>query len=127
MLSIDYQAPGSYPGWRVVGVADMDRNGVPDLVWQHDQTRSVGTWYLGGAKALQVLSIDYQAPGEYPGWRVVGLADMDRNGIPDLVWQHDQTRSVGTWYLGGPKALQLLNIDYQAPGEYPGWRVVGVR
>jgi trimeric autotransporter adhesin len=127
VLSIDYQAPGEYPGWRVVGVADMDRNGVPDLVWQHDTTRSAGTWYMGGAKALQLLSVDFQAPGEYPGWRVVGIADMDRNGVPDLVWQHDGTRSVGTWYLSGAKALTVLSVDYQAPGEYPGWRVVGVR
>jgi hypothetical protein len=126
VTGIEMQAPDSYPGWKLVAVADMDRNGVPDLIWQHDSTRNVGTWYMGGAKALTLLSVDYQAPGEYPGWRVVAAADMDGNGVPDLVWQHDATRQVGTWYLNGAKATTLLRVEFQAPGAYPGWKIVSV-
>jgi endo-1,4-beta-xylanase len=119
-------APGNYPGWRLVGVADMDRNGVPDLVWQNDSTRAVGTWYMGGPQGLTLLSAFLQAPDVYPAWTIVGVADMDRDGIPDLVWQNDLTRAVRTWYMAGPLATTLKTVAFQAPENYAGWKVIAV-
>jgi FG-GAP-like repeat len=126
VLGLGYPAPGSYPGWRLAAVADMDGNGVPDLVWQNDTTRAVGTWYMGGPQGTTVLRVAYQAPGSYPGWTLVAVADMNRDGVPDLIWQNDNTRQVGTWYMSGPQALTSIGVAYQAPGSYPGWKVVGV-
>jgi hypothetical protein len=125
LLGVVYQAPGSYPGWTLVGLADMDGNGVPDLVWQNDETRTVGTWFMGGPQGTTFLGSAYQAPGSYPGWRVVGITDLNGDGTPDLMWQNDMTRSVGTWYLSGPQATTVLGTAFQAPGTYPGWRAVG--
>jgi hypothetical protein len=126
LLFTDYPAPGSYPGWTLVAVADMDGNGVPDLVWQNDGTRSVGVWYMGGAHGTSLLSVSYPAPGTYPGWTLVSVHDMNGDGIPDLVWQNDSTRAVGVWFMSGPGATQLLGVGYPAPGSYPGWTLVGV-
>lgn len=123
---LGYPAAGTYPGWTLVTIADMDRNGVPDLVWQNDETRQVGVWYMGGTDGLTVLAIAYPAPGSYPGWRLAAVADMDGNGVPDLIWQNDSTRAVGTWYMGGPQGTTLLNVAYQAPDNYPGWSLVAV-
>jgi hypothetical protein len=124
-LSIGWLAPGTYPGWTLVAAADMNRDGVPDLVWQHEQTRQVGVWYMAGAEASTLLFADWPAPASYPGWRVVGVADMNRDGVPDLIWQHDTTREVGTWLLSGARATVLSGIVFHAPGSYPGWRAVG--
>lgn len=126
MLGTAFQAPGSYPGWTLVGVADVNGDGVPDLIWQNDTTRQVGTWYMAGPKATTVLGVGFQAPGTYPNWRVVGIADIDGNGVPDLVWQNDITREVGTWYMGGLQGTDVLQVAYQAPGSYPGWKVIAV-
>lgn len=122
----DYPAPGSYPGWTLVGVADMDRNGVPDLIWQSTATRQVGVWYMGGVHGTTLLSTGYPAPGSYPGWTVVAVHDMNGDGIPDLIWQNDTTRAVVIWYLAGPQATTLLGTASPAPGSYPGWTLVGV-
>jgi hypothetical protein len=119
-------APGNYPGWRLAAVADMNQDGVPDLVWQNDATRSVGTWYMGGPTGTTVQSIAYQASDNYPGWTLVAAVDMDGNGVPDLIWQNDTTRAVGTWYMSGPLALTQIAVAFQAPGSVPGWKVVGV-
>jgi hypothetical protein len=126
LLRTVYQAPDSYPGWRLVGVADFDNNGVMDFAWQHDDTRQMGVWYMAGPDSSVQLFVDWPAPGTYPGWRVVGIADMDNNGVPDIVWQEDTTRSVGTWYMSGPRGINLLEIQYQQPNSYPGWTIAGV-
>jgi hypothetical protein len=68
MTGFAHPAPGVYPGWRLAAVADMDNNGVPDLVWQNETTRSVGIWYMAGAQGTTLLRIVYQAPDSYPGW-----------------------------------------------------------
>jgi hypothetical protein len=115
----------SNPGWTLVGVGDFDGNGVPDLVWQNDSTRAVQVWYMGGAQGMNVLSAAWLAPGSYLGWKVVAISDLDHNGVPDLVWQNDSTRSVGTWYMGGVKGATVLYFGSQATGNYPGWRAIG--
>ena len=50
--------------------------------------------YLGGAQGTTILGSAY-SPGTYPGWKVVGLADMDRGGTPDLIWQNETNGWVG--------------------------------
>jgi hypothetical protein len=120
-----WPAPGSYPGWTLVTAADFDGNGCPDLVWQNDATRSVGLWYMGGAQCTSQLGLGWPAPDSYPGWTLVGAADFDGNGCPDLIWQNDASRSVGLWYLGGAQCTTLLGLGWPAPDSYPGWTVVG--
>jgi hypothetical protein len=50
---------------------------------------------------------------------------MNGDGVPDLIWQNDTTRSVGTWYMSDAQATTVLNIFFQAPNSYAGWRAVG--
>jgi hypothetical protein len=126
LLGTSDPAPGTYTGWRLAGVADMNRDGVPDLIWQNDATRSVGTWYMGGPNGTTVQGIAYQATDTYPGWTVVAVVDMNRDGVPDLVWQNDSTRAVGTWYMTGPLALTQDHVAFQAGLVYPGWKIIGV-
>jgi hypothetical protein len=52
---------------------------------------------------------------------------MNGDGIPDLIWQNDATRAVGTWYMGGAQSTTLVNVAFQAAGSYQGWRAVGPR
>ncbi len=120
-------APDTYPGWTVVGMADFDRNGVPDLVWQNDSLRTVRVWYMGGAQGTTLLGTGFPASGTYPGWRIIELVDLNRDGIPDLVWQNDSSRQVGAWYMGGPQGTVQLGTSLLAPGTYEGWRAVGPR
>ena len=114
---------GSVPGWRVVTVADLNGDGVPDLIWQQDGTNVVGVWYMAGADGSTVASMR-NLSGPVPGWRLVGIADLNRDGVPDLIWQQDGTNLVGVWYMGdaGGTVLGMKNLS----GAVPGWRVVGL-
>jgi hypothetical protein len=122
-----YPAPGTYAGWKLVSVADVDCNGTPDLIWQHDITRSVAIWFMSGPQGTDVLGSTYAAPGNYSGWTLVGVADLDHNGVPDLLWQNDSTRSVGVWFMSGSRSnLVASGSEMFGGGPYPNWRVVAV-
>jgi hypothetical protein len=62
---------GPVPGSKIVGVADLDGNGHPDLIWQQDGTNIPSVWYMGGADGSTVFSTK-NLYGPLPGWRVAG-------------------------------------------------------
>ena len=122
----NYLNSGGVPGWHVVGTGDFDGNGVPDLVWQNDTTRQVTVNYYGGAGGAVYQGWAYLDAAGDPGWSVVGVADMDGNGVPDLIWQNDTTKVVTVNYYGGAGGAVYQGWAYLNSTGNPGWSVVGV-
>jgi hypothetical protein len=118
---------GPQPGWRIVGTADLDNNGHPDLIWQEDGTNAPAAWYMGGADGSTVLS-GKVLRGPQPGWRIVGTADLDNNGHPDLIWQQDDTNVVNVWYMAGADGNTILGAKTLFGQQifHPGLRIVAV-
>ncbi len=108
---------GITPGWTLRAAADMNRDGVPDLLWQNDTTRDVTVWFMGGPQGSTQLS--QTVIGITPGWTLRAAADMNRDGVPDLLWQNDTTRDVTVWFMGGPQGSTYLSQNYI--GATPGW------
>ncbi len=112
------------PGWSVEAAADFNRDGVADLVWQNDASRQVVFWYMGGAGGSQMQSWTYVGPGE-PGWRVVGAADLNGDGVADVVWQNDASQTPVAWYMGGVNGSQMMSWAYLNSGvDVTGWRMI---
>src|SRR6202021_3505667 len=88
-------------GWHVVGTGDFAGTGVPALVWQNNSTKQVTVNYYGGASGAVYQGWNYLNSAGVPGWSVVGVADFDQNGTPDLVWQNLSTNQVTVNYYGG--------------------------
>jgi hypothetical protein len=120
---------GGVPGWSVVGVGDMNRDGIPDVILQNDSTGRLGIWYMGGTQGnvFQVGQYVLINGGiaEMPGWAVVAVADVDRNGVPDLVLQNLSTRAIGVWYMGGAQGNVVQSSQWINSAGIPGWKVVG--
>jgi hypothetical protein len=114
------------PGWKVVGMADMDGNGVPDLIWQNETTRQVTVNYYGGAGGTTYQGWAYLNAAGVLGWSVVGVADMNGDGVPDLIWQNDSTKQVTVNYYGGAGGATYQGWAYLNAAGDPGWTVVGV-
>ena len=112
-------------GWSVVGVADMNGDGVPDLIWENANTGQVNVNYYGGSggAAFSGWAMLNSGAGT-SGWRVVAVADLDGNGVPDLVWQNTATRQVNVNYYGGATGTTLIGWAVLSAGM-PGWTVVG--
>src|SRR4051812_25160093 len=79
---------------------DFNGDGIADLVWQTDTTRQAAAWYMGGPKGNVLTGSSWlDSVGEL-GWKIVAVADLNRDGKPDLIWQADTSRQVVVWYMG---------------------------
>ncbi len=107
--------------WRIVGVADFDGNGTPDVLWQDPVAGSVQIWYMGGAMGNEVMTAA-TLTGPNP-WRIVSVGDFNKDGHPDLLWEDTTTGFAQIWYMGGAQGLTLLNaanLNVSNP-----WHIVG--
>lgn len=113
-------------GWHVVAVADFNSDGVADLVWQNDTTRQVTVHYYGGAGGATDQGWNWLYPGlGAAGWHVVAAADFNGDGVPDLVWQNDDTRQVTVNYYAGAGGATNTGWNWLYPGlGAAGWHVV---
>jgi len=111
-------------GWKVVAAADFDGNGVPDLVWQNTSTGQVNVNYYGGAGGATFIGWAMLNSGAgTSGWSVVAAADMNGDGVPDLIWQNGSTGQVNVNYYGGPGGATLIGWASLNNGD-SGWRLV---
>jgi hypothetical protein len=123
-LGASYLAPNGMPGWSLAGVADFNHDGIPDLVWQNNTSGQVYVWYMGGPLGNNYLGASYLAPNGMPGWSLAGIADFNRDGTPDLVWQNNTSGQVFVWYMGGPLGNNYLGASFLAPNSEGSWRAL---
>jgi hypothetical protein len=113
------------PLWDVAGLADMNQDGWTDIVWRHSGDGRLAAWLMNDAEVRETPPLTPSVVPEL-GWWLAGVADMNRDGHPDLVWQHLTQGKLAIWYMNGLRA-----IDYGplGPGTIrdPGWKIAGVR
>jgi hypothetical protein len=123
-VSWNYLASSGVEGWRLMAARDFNRDHAPDLVWQNDARQAL-VWYMGGTLGNSIQSWDWLSPWEEPGWRVVGARDFDGDGKLDLVWQHDDTRQVVLWFMGGTAGNVFQGWrELIAPSAIAGWTAI---
>ena len=112
---------GNIGGWRVVGTADLNGDGIADILLQHSTTTWVGAFLMNGAG--QVISFVPVYSGNIGGWRVVGTADLNGDGIADILLQHSTTTWVGAFLMNG--AGQSISFVPVYSGNIGDWQVNG--
>ena len=91
-----------------------------DLAFQRTDG-SVGAWLMDGVKLVQATYFDPYHPGD-PSWRIVGTADMNRDGKTDLIWQHSGTSYLAVWFMNGTALASARLLDPYYP--YGTWKMV---
>jgi len=128
---------GGLSDWRVVAVADINGDGIPDLVFQNSAGQ-IYRWHLDGTGATINFSTGTGLkPGSgflygsgLGGWRIVAVADINGDGIPDLVFQNSAGQ-IYKWYLDGTgNTISFATSSGLKPGYgylYPSglgdWRI----
>ncbi len=85
--------------WHVIGAADVNADSHPDLLLQNSMTGQMKVWYMNGS---QVISYGQPfATIADTNWRLVGAADFNGDGHPDLLFQNSAGGQLGVWYMNG--------------------------
>jgi histidinol dehydrogenase len=111
--------------WKVVSVADFNQDGHPDLLWQDPVSGFAQIWYLGGAQGITLLGaadLDTTNP-----WQIVGCADFNGDGFPDVLWQDPVSGTVQIWYMGGTQpGAQGTVVESAVNLTANPWHVVAI-
>ena len=110
--------------WRVQAVGDMNRDGKPDLIWQHRTLGKVSVWIMNGTSVIdgRLLTPDTISDGR---WKIIGTGDYDRDGHSDLFWRHETTGQLSAWRMNGSVMVGGTSLT---PDGVPdtAWKVVCV-
>ncbi len=107
-------------GWRVASAGDFDRDGDPDLLFQHTKGNMV-CWIMQNGDWQSDVLINPLNPGD-PGWQVVGSGDFNRDGNRDLVFQYSDGQ-LAVWIMNG---LSLQKVEFPPRPDDASWRVGAV-
>jgi len=118
-------------GWRPITVSDMNRDGAPDIVWQHQQTHSVDVWLISRSSptALALTSTRTVRGGDGLPWKLSAAADMSGDGQPDLLFRYEDT--VGHPFNGAMFLWKLNNLNFDGitwmnSNVDLNWKLIGV-
>jgi hypothetical protein len=110
-------------GWKLVAAGDMNEDGHPDLLWQHDQTRALNVWIMTGSVRQQSQAISVIPDA---GWTLQAVGDTNWDGRPEIFWQHTATGALGAWTVRGLVVTQAGLLTPSANTDKT-WRIVGPR
>jgi hypothetical protein len=114
------------PDWHAVAVADFNKDGNPDILFQNTNG-DLAVWFMVGLNVNSVVPLKPGNPGDL-GWKAVAVGDLNGDGNVDVVFQHTDG-SLGVWYLiNGTTALLIGPLDPPTTATSTGdasWRVVG--
>jgi glucose/arabinose dehydrogenase len=104
--------------WQVVGTADLDLDGHPDLVWRNRADGRLRAWLMDGTTRLTEVALD---PGQLAdtSWKVAAVEDVSGDGRPDLVWQRDDGE-VMAWVMKGTHQTDVRTMFTVADAR---WRI----
>ena len=121
ITSFQFVYPSSIGDWKVVGTADLNGDGIGDLLLQNTANTQVGVWLMDGAGYPSSFQLVY--PSNIGTWKVVGAVDLNHDGRPDILLQDGPSSLVGAWLMnasGLPYRFQLVSS-----ANIGSWRVNG--
>ena len=111
--------------WQIVGVADFNRDGQSDPLWQHQISGLISVWHMNGLSRADGMVL---SPDEFPDTdlKLRAVGDVNGDHWPDLVWQNQVTGLLSAWFMRDVQRLGevLLSPDHVADTN---WRIVGIR
>ncbi|HZT43750.1 MAG TPA: choice-of-anchor tandem repeat GloVer-containing protein [Chthonomonadaceae bacterium] len=100
--------------------SDLNRDGLPDLLFQNPGTGQLAAWFMNASTALAGA---FLYPPQQPGWLCVGTRGIYPSEPPLLVFQNTATGEMADWTMQGNYAQ---SGEYLYPNPGPGWACVSV-
>jgi hypothetical protein len=115
--TLSFEQEGALKSWNVRGVADIVGDSGLEYILQNDKG-DIAAFRPGERRMFEE---DAAAPG-YEGYDVVGLSDVNNDGVSDAVVQDDGGR-VGVVFLGAESNGHLSRVGWQGIDVFSGWSV----
>jgi hypothetical protein len=109
--------------WRIAGAADLNKDGVTDVLWQDLGTGATQVWFMGGANGTSIASATSLTGATT--WRINSVGDVNGDASPDVVWQDPATGTSQVWFLGGSQGVSVTSSAALSTAN--SWRIVGPR
>jgi hypothetical protein len=114
----------SSTGWNVIGAADLNGDGHPDLLLQDASSREVMVAYLSGSNGIAVTATQILNGHDFHGWTAAGMLDMNGDGHPDLILGEDATGKTIVNYYGGELGVNYLGTEPVDESASADWKFV---
>jgi hypothetical protein len=111
------------PNWKIVGAADLDRDGSADIIWQHQTQGWLAVWFIRGTTVVRTSSLDIPQVSSN-NWQIAAVVDLNNDGYPDLVWREKTQGWLAAWYLRGTAVIAQANLSQSQVAD-PTWKLVG--
>jgi hypothetical protein len=110
------------PAWHIVGTADFNGDGSPDILLENATSGQRVLWLMGGPNnAYVTLGLDLGVLD--PVWHIAELADFNSDGSPDILLENSTSGQRVLWLMGGPNnAYVTLGLDLGVLD--PVWHIV---
>jgi hypothetical protein len=118
-----------HAGLTRVGAAYDPAGEYRTLLWHHQGTGDLYTWFLTGTVAAAGSYLTPRGLAD-PQWQVRAIADFDGDAQPDLLWRSLETGELYIWFMDGtavrsgsylsPPRLADPDWDIRAAADFDG-------
>jgi hypothetical protein len=110
--------------WKIAGTGDLNGDGQQDLVWQHDGSGTLATWYLRGTQVLFTSYLSISRVQDLT-WKIRGVGDINGDGLADLVWQNSSDGRLAAWLMNGTSVVSTAMLSIPRVAD-TSWKVRAV-